>query len=812
MTKQQAKAGGKKKKRRSLSAYVRSPSFMRLVICAAGSAVLLAMFVAAIVPKRYDLKVGMEPTSTITATKDVVDEIGTQKKREEAANQVTPTYRFQDGVTEAVLADFDQVFSQLKAVRQYGDTLPDQNAKRLYSKEELQYARDMLTLLSLQDYQLTSLLHATQDELEEAYSLVYAALQSTMLGHVTEGQEAAAASSIRQIVNYRISPSLGSYVIPAVLTACIRANMLVDQEATEMAREAAREAVEPVVYKQGQNIVVRGEGRITANQLAMLSALGLLTGGEVDISMYLGAALLVVLVLVIMILLLRRRGGSVLQDTSRLLLLFTVLILCLGLCILSRLINVYLAPLILCALLVTALLGLRNGLICHIAMTLLVAALAAGGSQEYIETMVEVIVCGILSGVAAALMVNVKVSRVWTMLSGLLGCAVDFLALLGLGLMTANELTGSMNHAMWMVGGALLGTLISIAVQPLLEVLFNLPTPMKLLELSNPNQPLLRRLLLEAPGTYHHCTIVSNLAEAAAEAVGANPLLARVGGLYHDIGKLKRPSYFTENQLGGFDSHEHTDPQVSAAIITAHTKDGVALAKAYRLPQEIQTIIGEHHGDTPVMYFYHKALQMADGKPVDINAFRYDGHPPRTKEGAIVLLCDTIEAAVRTMKNPTPEGIEEFIVKLVRGKLQDGQLSDCPLTLRDIDRICSAATQVLSGVFHERIEYPTMSENGQQRVIHPVNGEKTAEKAAAEQPAVVVPEPAPEKPSVVEVEAQQPVPVVVPQTPETPVEVEMPPVIKPVDIDALMQPIEQMNDAQEEAGAEEEPSQQEEKP
>ena len=767
----------KEKKRISLREFLRSDAAMRLMICILGSALLLALFEAAIVPMRYDLKVGMVPTSTIAASKDVVDEISTQQKKEDAANQVTPTYRYQDGVTETVLADYDQIFSQLRAVRQYGDTLPDQSPTRLYAKEELQYARDMLTLITLQDYQLTSLLHASQAELEEAYSMVYAALQSTMLGHVTEGQENAAVNSIRQIVNYRISPPLGSYVIPTVLQTCIRANMLIDQEATEMARDAAREAVEPVVYKQGQNIVVRGEGRITANQLAMLSTLGLLSGGVVDMPMYLGAALLVVLVMTVTLLLLRRRGGSVMNDTSRLLLLFVVLTLCLGLCILARLVNVYLAPLLLCALLTTALLGLRAGLICHIAMTILVAALAAGGSQEYTETMVELIVCGILSGIAAALMVNVKVSRTWTMLSGLLGCAMDFLALLALGLMTASELSGTMNHALWKVGGSVLATLLAIGLQPLLEMIFNLPTPMKLLELSNPNQPLLRRLLLEAPGTYHHATIVSNLAEAAAEAVGANPLLARVGGLYHDIGKLKRPSYFTENQMNGLDAHGHTDPYVSSAIITAHTKDGVALAKAYRLPQEIQTIIGEHHGDTPVMYFYHKALQQADGKPVDINAFRYDGHPPRTKEAAIVLLCDTIEAAVRTMKNPTPEGIEEFIVKLVRGKLQDGQLSDCPLTLRDIDQICAAATQVLVGVFHERIEYPSVTETGRQRVIHPVEGDGQS---------VIVPDPVADKPSVVEMEAQDSMQVVLPQMPEAPLEVEVPPVIKPVEIDQLV--------------------------
>ena len=786
--KKEATTGGKKRKRGTLRAYLRSSAALRLLICVLGSALLVAMFELAIVPVRYNLQVGVVPSSTIAATKDVVDELSTQKRRDEAAAQVTPTYRYQEGVTESVLTNFDQIFAQLRAVRQYGDTLPDQSPSRVYTREELDYARDMLTLITLRDYQLTSLLHSSQDELDDAYNLLYAALQSTMLGYVTEGQESTAVNNIRQIVNFRISIPLGQNIVPTLLSACIQPNMLIDQEATEKAREAAREAVEPVIYKQGQNIVVRGEGRVTANQLAMLSTLGLLSGGEVDMPMYLGAALLVVMVLVGMLLLLRDRERSLLQDTVRLMLLFAILIISLGLCMLARMVNAYVAPVLLCALLMTALLGLRAGLVCNLAMTLLVAALAAGGSESFAEKMAIIIVSGVLSGTAAAMMIHHRTSRLWVMLSGLTGCAVDFLAIMALGLMTASQLSGALINAVWKVGGSVLATFLCIGLQPLLEMIFNLPTPMKLMELSNPNQPLLRRLLLEAPGTYHHCTIVSNLAEAAAEAIGANPLLARVGGLYHDIGKLKRPSYFTENQLGGINAHDHTDPQVSAAIITAHTRDGVALAKAYRLPQEIQTIIAEHHGDTLVMYFYHKALQQADGKPVDMNTFRYDGRPPRTREGAIVLLCDTIEAAVRTMKNPTTEGIEEFIVKLVRGKLEDGQLSDCPLTLRDIDKICAAATTVLVGVFHERIEYPDVEET-KPRIIHPVQTEEQLLESVvpeAEEVPLVVPDPVMESLNVLNPQAQEPMPLVTPEAPEELVEVEPPPAIKPVEIDSLV--------------------------
>ena len=760
----------KKSRKTSFKDFLHSSVTAQILICLAGIAVSVALFVAAIVPMRYHLEEGMVPPSTIAATKDVVDEVSTNQQREEAANQVMPTYRYQEGVTETVMENFDQIFAQLRAVRQYAAMLPDASSIRVYSKEELQYAQDLLTLISLTDYQITSLMRSTQEELEEAYTLLYAALQSTMQGHVTQGQEYTAVYNIRQIVNYRISIPLGQNVVPTLLASCIQANMLIDQEATDAAREAAREAVEPVVYKQGQNIVVRGEGRITANQLAMLSTLGLLSDGEVDMSIYLGAALLVVLVMTGMLVLLRLdRHAHVMDENARLVLMFTVLLISLGLSLLTRLVNAYLAPMVLCALLMTALLGLHPGIVCNVTLTVLVATLTAGGNEEYGEKMAVLMISGIISGTAAALMMNRKGTRLWVLLSGLTACAADFLTILAIGLMTNSELSGALISAAWRVGGGMAGTLLCFALQPLLEMIFNLPTPMKLMELSNPNQPLLRRLLLEAPGTYHHSTIVSSLSEAAAEAIGANPLLARVGGYYHDIGKLKRPLYFTENQLGGVNAHDHTDPYVSAAIITSHTRDGVALAKAYRLPQAVQNIIGEHHGNTPVMFFYHKALQMADGNPVDINTFRYDGHPPRTKEGAIVMMCDTIEAAVRTMKNPTPEGIEEFILKLIRGKLEDGQLNDSPLTLRDIDRICAAATQVLVGVFHERIEYPDMDEV-KAMAAQPDLAVEEANIDAEDSVAIAEPK-AGEMPTV-ELMPQKPAPPIAPAAPDGIVEVE----------------------------------------
>lgn len=775
------------RKRGWLKEYLRSAQALRLLICILGAAVLMTIFEVAIVPVRYNLRVGMVPTNTIAATKDVVDEWSTEQKRAAAAAQVTPTFRFQEGVTETVLADLDQIFAQLRAVRQYGAMLPDQSSSRVYNKEELQYARDMLTLITLRDYQITTLLHSTQSELDNAYSLLYSALQSIMQGYVIEGQESTAVASIRQIVDYRISIPIGQNIVPAVLNACIQPNMLVDQEATDAARQEARNAVEPVIYKQGQNIVVRGEGRITASQLAMLSTLGLLRDSKVDLPMYLGAALMMVLVLSGTMLLLSRKEYHLFDDTARLLLLFVILIICLGLCVIARLVNAYLAPTVLCVMLVTVLLGMRPGLICNVALTVLVSALTAGGSEAYTEKMVMLLTTGVLSGTAAAIVLKRRNTRVRVLFAGLTACLVDFLTILALGLMTASELSGSLITAAWRSGGSAIATLLCIGLQSPLEMAFNLPTPMKLMELSNPNQPLLRRLLLEAPGTYHHSTIVASLAEAAAEAIGANPLLARVGGYYHDIGKLKRPLYFKENQLGDVNIHDQTDPHVSAAIVTSHTRDGLALARQYRLPQEIQHIIVEHHGDTPVMFFYHKALQLAKGKPVDMASFRYDGRPPQTQEGAIILLCDTIEAAVRTMKNPTPDSIEEFIVKLVRGKLEDGQLSDSPLTLRDIDKICTAATTVLCGVFHERIEYPDMDET---RPSAPVSPVELAVPETDREEKMEIPDAAPgqaEKPDTdLDILVREPVPTVAPLAPEKLVAVAPPPAAKLVPIDHMI--------------------------
>ncbi|MDD6882284.1 MAG: HDIG domain-containing protein, partial [Eubacteriales bacterium] len=334
----------------------------------------------------------------------------------------------------------------------------------------------------------------------------------------------------------------------------------------------------------------------------------------------------------------------------------------------------------------------------------LVSLLASASSSRFTMAMFSILTMSVAAGPVVVIVLHHRVQRTATFLAGLLIAVTNFLTTLSIGLINSTDIRTVLSYATWAAGGGLLSAVLCIGLQPLLEWMFNLVSSAKLLELSNPNHPLLRRMLLEAPGTYHHSIIVANLAEAAADAVGANGLLARVGAYYHDVGKLKRPIYFKENQMGD-NPHMRTDPRVSTAILTAHTRDGVQMAQKARIPEPVIDIIREHHGDTPVIYFYDKALKQY-GEDIDISAFRYDGPRPRTKESAIVMLADTVEAAARAMSNPDPDAMDQLIRKLVRGKMADGQLDQSELTFNDLDRICSAFFTVLGGVFHERIEYP----------------------------------------------------------------------------------------------------------
>ncbi len=737
-------AGGVKRRRkdrskqknrlRSIRSWLHSVDAKCTLVVLLGSLVLYAMFVAVSAPERYDVQVGTISRHTITATKDVVDEITTEERRQAAADAVEPTYHLKEGASEEVLATMASIFDEMRTVQQYGLTLRQDDEEetdvrtRTFTDSELEYARGLMNVFTPSNYQLTTLLRTSTEDFDTMVSTVTTAVENTLNTTIREGQVSQSIQTILQIVGYKVETSLFQNIVPSVLRASVKPNMVIEQDATEQSRQKAMDAVEPVTFLQGQNIVLEGE-RVTANQVAVIEALGLLDNNTIDWTIYLGTAIMLVITIGVLVVLMKLLVPYVLHDLRRLSVLMVVLCITTGLCVISvRFIGVYLSPVAMGTMLLTALLGARVGVVGTFTLAMLASSLVLGSTTAYTTELVYVMLTSIISGVAAVFFLKGKPQRVRVILSGFLVAVLNLLTMIAVGLMTSTNLDAVMSNSLMCTAGGVISGIVAVGLQPVIETLFNLATPSKLLELGNPNQPLLRRLLLEAPGTYHHSIIVANLSEAAAEKIGANPLLARTGAYFHDIGKLKRPLYFKENQMGD-NPHDRTDPYVSAAIVTTHTRDGLQLAQKYHLPPEIQQIIVEHHGDTPVMFFYHKALQQADGKPVDIADFRYDGTRPSTKESAIVMLADTIEAAVRSMPDPTPQAIERFIRKLVQGKLDDGQLNNSPLTLKDIDGICEAFATVLNGVFHERIEYPNVEVP--KRDLSAVEPEKT-EKPAEE--------------------------------------------------------------------------------
>lgn len=320
-----------------------------------------------------------------------------------------------------------------------------------------------------------------------------------------------------------------------------------------------------------------------------------------------------------------------------------------------------------------------------------------------------------LVGGAVVVLGSVPISSRWKLMQ--IGVVVAFsncVVLVGFWLCSAVGFSGLSTQIMWscLAGFAYVGILAN-ACLPLIEYLFQVTTHMTLLELSSQSHPLLKRLVLEAPGTYHHSLVVGNLAEAAAEAIGCDWLLARVGSYYHDIGKLEKPLYFTENTTNMPDRHESLSPAMSSLVITAHPKDGVQMGLDYALPKDIIDFVEQHHGKSVVEFFYNEAMLRAgeDDKPSP-ESFRYAGPRPKNKEVGIVMLADSVEAATRSLSEPTSARIESLVHDIVFKRIVNGELDECPLTLDDTRKACESFARVLTGMYHSRVKYPETVQEG----------------------------------------------------------------------------------------------------
>ena len=482
--------------------------------------IIIAVFFCVCTPKKYDLRVGAISHVTVDATKDIVDEVTTEEKRNAAAETVEPSYRFQQGVKEEVLSSLDQAFQELRTVQQYGLTLrsdSNQNIRstRPFSEDEIDYALTLLNTLDLNRTQLTTLMRIDTNSFEEMVSTVTVAVENSLNTTIREGQVSQSIMTIQQIVGYKLDVSLTQNIIPTVLRSCIKPNMIIDEEATGEAKQKAIDAVEPVIYLQGQNIIREGD-RITHSQVEMLRSLGLLNDNHYDYSVYRGAVILTILSFICLLMLLRLLMKDVLKDIRKLAVILIILVLCFGFASLATLLpSLYIIPIALGMILGTVLIGYRAGLVMTVPLALLFAGITSVCSTTTFYDVFLIISITLSGGIATVWFLKGRPQRVRVLLSGLIAALFSLIMIAGVKLLTADETLDLIHTGVWALAGSLLSGVLAVALQPVFEGIFHLATPSRLLEITNPNQPLMKRLMLEAPGTYHHSIIVANLAESA---------------------------------------------------------------------------------------------------------------------------------------------------------------------------------------------------------------------------------------------------------------------------------------------------------
>jgi hypothetical protein len=682
--------------------------FVRTIMALAFYSIILTLVLSVVMPERYSLEAGDTASVDITAPKDIVDRIATERLMEQARASVNTIYSRDHTIPVDVKNRIEQFFQKVTEIRNDEDLSVQEKLDKL--KQE--------TPIDLDDIDLGVALSVGEEQLDNLGQNVLDVTNQIMsVGVTPDALERARRELEDFFAKQQISQSLRELGYN-ISDRVIRPNMLPNTEETNRDIEAAINRVEPVIIRKGQNIINRGE-TVSPSQIELLRSSGILRQGFFDYKLLAGYSLLIFVLGLLTVLYIKYFHPGIYNNRGNLMLIGVITTLALFISLGANIISAYLAPVAAVSILITILLDARLGIMISIPVALLMGLIA--------ESSATVLFLAIIGGMVGALITMVSHQRRDLLVSGLLVGISNALVIICMGLIEGIGALEVIRQSLWGLLNGGLVAVFAIGTLPAWENLFDIITPLKLLELSNPNQPLLKRLLMEAPGSYHHSVIVGNLAEHAAQQIGANSLLARVGAYYHDIGKIKRPYFFTENQISTDNPHEKITPSLSTLIITSHVKDGVELARQNKIPGIITDIIRQHHGDSVVAYFYHKAKQGENQDKVVMDNFRYDGPKPQTREAAIVLLADSVEAAVRSMQEHSQGKIEGLIRKIIKEKLDSGQLDESDLTLKDLDIIADAFLDILSGIFHQRIEYPDLEQEMKGGKNHDGSDRKQAE-------------------------------------------------------------------------------------
>lgn len=638
----------------------------------------------------------------------VIDTKRTEQHRQDVVQNIEPILI--PAEDEFIKVNLDTLQNSIQQIR-------NKNVNDLTKKDELSLLFDIPSQ-SKKAYLANYLLIASEPDLQKMFDKAKLTLVKVLNIGITESSYEN--EKLDKLIQRNIpanTPRNQVTVITALLKEIITPNLVVDDLATEIAKKNAQNSVKPyeVVFKKGDKILFEGEP-VTKLKKDALREAGY-NVFELNFAGIIGIFLLVLFSTYIFLQYEKSFDKKLLDSHHMVITGFLAILLALISVTIPTGFSPYILPF---PAFIIILAIFTNARIAGFASMLMLALLTIG-LHYGIEFTASFIFINIVSMITIS---RIKFSRRFDLiLTGLkISIAgiiiVACIYLLEKFLIDVENLLILRDLCLFFVNGILSG-IIALGTLPILESSFGIITPYGLAELADHNQPLLKRLQFEAPGTYHHSLMVSNLAEAAAEAIGANPILARVGSFYHDIGKLKRPLFFVENQsyFGIENPHTKLNPRLSKMVITAHPKDGVELAKEYHLPTIIHAFILQHHGEGLASYFYNQAIAEEGIENVKEEQFRYTGPKPNMKETGILMIADAVESAVRSLKTPSNEEIEAIIDKIIKERLNDGQFSDCPLTLKDLKVIATTFNRILRGMQHNRIKY-------HQAIVNQLDGTK----------------------------------------------------------------------------------------
>lgn len=683
------KKGEKSLQLANLGRFKISTRLAELLIAISTWVLLVAIISPSILPQTVQLELGQPSHLDIVASKTITDQLTTESLQKKAMDNVPTIWEVNNSIQAESKAQLDQLLSTILTAKDL--RISDPSAVEGYLEENLP---EQYHYLSVEDREI--LLTMNKEALTEELTIVAKVLTEIYDRGVKSADLQQAKNQALTMLTEQLPNTWYLNLWFSIFEHGLQVNVNPNLEATNREKENARSKVEAVMILKGQNIIRTGQ-IVTEHHLSLLDDLGMLDS-ETDWTMIISSAGLVFLLLFIFALYLYQTHKELLYQPRLLLCISLVVIVTL---ILGRgmmtVLPTVLIPVAAAVLILAILYDEHLALSAGVLLSILAALMANFDIQAFLTFLVTSWVA-VLGADQIHQRTELIKKGVWVGLTGISSIAI-------VNLINSGFTQSLIYQSLW---GALLGLItgvLALGVLPFLEMGFRILTPLKLIEIANPNHPLMKRLLMEAPGTYQHSMSVANLAEGAAEAIGADALLVRAGAFFHDVGKIKRPMYFTENQSQWDNPHEGIPPQLSANIIISHVREGLELAREYQLPQEIYEFIATHQGTLRAGHFYNLAKEQSGEQNVNQDDYTYPGPIPISKEASILMLADCSEAAVRSMPEPSQEKISEMVSKLVRTRVTNGQLDHSALSMMEITAVEHSLVKRLTSMYHKRIQY-----------------------------------------------------------------------------------------------------------